>query len=1012
MLKFNLLLKIGRSLLNSDNSSEITMGFGGRWHYLVIISVVAILGIPINPDFAEATSIPVTVTITKVDDIGDLEGFLRGESDLYAGVVIDGDSFNSFAIHQDGDNHIEPFWVFTNNVDSALGTVAVHISIWEHDDCDTPFCSDAGLFGSGDDHGDLDPQAGDKDIDLTVDLNTGTWSGDTTGSCSTGTGDDQVFACWDISVLSTSGDADGDGLLDGWEVNGFDSDGDGTIDEDLPGYGANPLHKDLFLEFDWMNGQAPQQVEIQAMKNAFASAPLGAGGNANPDGQRGINLWVDTGGLTDPNGVEDGIASCNDGIDNGGDRVADLADPNCLFLGDTEDNVASCNDGIDNGGDGLIDLADPSCLVGDNLGGGNTMTASAISNLNSDFYNAKSNNFNIDDRRWIFRYGISAQPCPGCGGGWGEIGGNDFIEYNHDGGTIMHEFGHNLNLRHGGSENDNCKPNYVGVMNYDNQFGINQNGGGLIIDYSPPRVGNARGNAPLTTLDETNLSEGLILDGTDNSNQFVFVNANGQKVSSPLNQGEDWNGNTVVQPALSGLRVNIDTSGANGRPVACTNGVFDTSMPGFDDWTNISLPFRQFGESADSAINPVTDPEPDFQELLELQEELDTTDLEIDKTDSDPAVAGQELVYTVVVTNNGPNPASAITVTDTLPVGVSYVSGTLGCSEGPTGIITCLPGELLAGESSTISITVLVDADLVYIAGGTVTITNNVAVENVGGIDPDLTNNSQSEDTLVIAVADLEITKFTPSSPSEVLIGDTFDVVLTKNVVNNGPSSPVDVDVDVMASATSGVTVDPASASSALTALAIDDKAEVVETFTGTCVKPGLQKLEFVNTVVPINADDPDLDNNEARVVVEVECLIPVQINIHPGSNPNSVNLKSKMGDIPLAILTTAAGEYGLPLAVDATKIDPLSVHFGPSDVLLGIEPPGGATEVHNKGHILDSFELNEVTKDGDSDMVLHFNAKKTGLVIGDTDACVKGQINIGGILYTFFGCDQIRVIP
>ena len=37
-------------------------------------------------------------------------------------------------------------------------------------------------------------------------------------------------------------------------------------------------------------------------------------------------------------------------------------------------------------------------------------------------------------------------------------------------GTFMHEFGHNLNLRHGGRDNTNCKPNYASVMSYPLQF--------------------------------------------------------------------------------------------------------------------------------------------------------------------------------------------------------------------------------------------------------------------------------------------------------------------------------------------------------------------------------------------------------------------------------------------------------------------------------------------------------------------------------------------------------------
>ena len=49
----------------------------------------------------------------------------------------------------------------------------------------------------------------------------------------------------------------------------------------------------------------------------------------------------------------------------------------------------------------------------------------------------------------------------------GEKGGNDFIDYNHNAGTLMHELGHNLNLHHGGDESTICKPDYVSLMDYD-----------------------------------------------------------------------------------------------------------------------------------------------------------------------------------------------------------------------------------------------------------------------------------------------------------------------------------------------------------------------------------------------------------------------------------------------------------------------------------------------------------------------------------------------------------------
>jgi uncharacterized repeat protein (TIGR01451 family) len=521
-----------------------------------------------------------------------------------------------------------------------------------------------------------------------------------------------------MEYYRTDADSDGDGLLDTWEISGFDADDDGTIDINLPAMGADPLHKDLFLEFDWMTGQAPTQAAIQAMKQAFAAAPVNAGGVPNPDGLPGINLWVDTGSLTDANGIETGGAA------------------------------GSCNDGADNDGDGDTDLNDSDCLVGDNLGGGNSMAASGISNLNAAFYTAKGANFNAN-RAMIFRYGISARPGVGFGGGWGEIGGNDFIEYNHDGGTIMHELGHTLNLRHGGDVNDHCKPNYVSVMNYDNQFGINQAGGGSIFDYSPPRFGGGRGQAPLGTLTENNLNEAALLDNTDATNQFVFVDSNGAKVRNQLNQAADYtvNGNLTE----SGQTVNIDTSStATGNPPACTNASSTGVLTGYDDWRNIVLNFRPFGDSADGAINPVTELEPDIETLRVMKEELNTTDVQIVKEDSpDPVEVGSKLIYTLTVTNNGPNPADNVLVTDVLPTGVTVFSR-VGCSESPAGTINCNFGSIAARKSRSVDIVTYVDSMHINPASGPTILTNNTTVENLAGPDPVLANNLVSEVTTVV----------------------------------------------------------------------------------------------------------------------------------------------------------------------------------------------------------------------------------------------------------------------
>jgi len=118
-----------------------------------------------------------------------------------------------------------------------------------------------------------------------------------------------------------------------------------------------------------------------------------------------------------------------------------------------------------------------------------------------------------------------------------------------------------------------------------------------------------------------------------------------------------------------------------------------------------------------------------------------------------------------------------------------------------------------------------------------------------------------------------------------------------------------------------------------------------------------------------------------------------VVIDIKPGSDPNSINCKpapfkpgEKTDSISVAILTTAG--------FDATTVDPLSVGFGLC---------GGPKEIHGTGHPQD------VDRDGDIDLLLHFNAGETGIMCEDTEACISGKTFGGeGIIV---GCDAIRTV-
>jgi hypothetical protein len=195
-------------------------------------------------------------------------------------------------------------------------------------------------------------------------------------------------------------------------------------------------------------------------------------------------------------------------------------------------------------------------------------------------------------------------------------------------------------------------------------------------------------------------------------------------------------------------------------------------------------------------------------------------------------------------------------------------------------------------------------------------------------------------------------------------------------------------------------------------ALGLEENRVVTETFMIRCDGASNHIFSFTNQIMPLHPEDtdPDLSNNTAALDLQVECVVPVQINIKPGSFPNSINTKNQ-GVIPLAILTTAAGEYGLPLAFDATLIDPLSVRFGPPELVW--DESGGAFEAHNRGHLEDSYEMDEMTRDGDIDLVLHFRTQETGIGLDTTEACVKGEWMDGmGNIHKFFGCDSVRIVP
>ncbi len=121
--------------------------------------------------------------------------------------------------------------------------------------------------------------------------------------------------------------------------------------------------------------------------------------------------------------------------------------------------------------------------------------------------------------------------------------------------------------------------------------------------------------------------------------------------------------------------------------------------------------------------------------------------------------------------------------------------------------------------------------------------------------------------------------------------------------------------------------------------------------------------------------------------------FIPIEIDIKPGSYPNSINCQNLNGIIPVAILTTEA--------FDATTVDHKTVRFGK----IGVE----AMETHiDKKTGEPKRHEEDVDGDGDIDLVFHFRFGDTGIECGDEEAILTGRTFAGKEVA---GSDEIRTV-
>ena len=181
-----------------------------------------------------------------------------------------------------------------------------------------------------------------------------------------------------------------------------------------------------------------------------------------------------------------------------------------------------------------------------------------------------------------------------------------------------------------------------------------------------------------------------------------------------------------------------------------------------------------------------TTPNPSTQTSSTVNTPLNfSADVSVAKsTTSTSVMAGNQISYTVVVSNTGPSDAQSVTWTDALPANATFVSQTEQVGDPvftpsqPGGNISDSIATLAAGATAHFTVTYTVNANT---PPSTTQISNTASVTTTTP-NPS-TQTSSTVNTPVTFSADLSIAK---TGPANANAGDTFSYSLT--VHNAGPS--------------------------------------------------------------------------------------------------------------------------------------------------------------------------------------------------------------------------------